>query len=282
MNQSLLMCNPAYFGVNYVINPWMQGQVGKVDSTRARTQWREFYEALGRLADVKLIDPLPHVPDLVFTANAGILRGNKFIPSRFRHDERRAEEPCFKAWFSANGYEIVELPEGIRFEGAGDALPQPGRDRIWAGYGFRTDLEAHGFLTRVFQTEVISLQLVNPRFYHLDTCFCPLLDDHVMYYPGAFDPGSVRTVEEIVPPENRVAVSREDAENFACNAVLAEKTLFMNGASRELRSRLERAGYVVAARPVTEFLKAGGANKCLTMALNELSPQTALNFKNVA
>lgn len=278
MRQSLLMCPPEYFAVKYVINPWMKNQVGKVDLPRATQQWFDFFHTVRKLADVKLIDPQPMMPDMVFTANAGLLIGNTFLPSRFRYDERRAEEPCFRSWFESNGYEIVNLPGDIRFEGAGDALVQPNSNLLWVAHGFRTDLAAHDALVDMFGINAVSLRLVNPHFYHLDTCFCPLPGNRVMYYPPAFDSESVQLIEK--NSEHNIIVSQQDAEYFACNAVLIDKTIIINNATRDLRSRLEEIGYSVVTVSVSEFLKSGGANKCLTMVLDD--PLNVLGIKRAA
>lgn len=267
MKPNVLMCAPEYFGVRYAINPWMEGQIGQVDSAVALQQWTEFYNVLQSHAEVLLIDPQPHVPDLVFTANAGLMIDGHFIPSRFKHEERRREEPLFREWFETHSDRIIPLPKNIYFEGAGDALLQPGRKRLWAGYGFRTDREAHPFLAEQLSLEVVSLHLTHPRFYHLDTCFCPLLDDQVMYYPAAFDEPSLQAIEARIPPENRIVVAEEDAAHFACNAVLVGRMLFMNHARPELAQLIKNKGYMPVIQPVSEFLKAGGANKCLTLAL---------------
>ena len=267
MKPSFLMCSPEYFGVRYTINPWMDGQIGKVDPTLAVQQWSRFYRALRKLAEVHLIAPQPHVPDLVFTANAGLMLQGQFIASRFKHEERRREEPLFRQWFETRSARIIPFPKNLNFEGAGDALLQPGGTILWTGYGFRTDLEAHRFLAEQGEFEVVSLKLVDPNFYHLDTCLCPLLDGQVMYYPPAFDAASLQTIEELVPPENRIIVSEQDAIHFACNAVLVDRVLFLNHAGPELTQHLERKGYTPVIQSVSEFLKAGGANKCLTLAL---------------
>ena len=267
MKPNVLMCTPEYFGVRYAINPWMEDQIGQVDSAVAMQRWTEFYRTLQRHAEVHLIDPQPHVPDLVFTANAGLMVDGQFIPSRFKHEERRREEPLFREWFKTRSDRIIHLPKNLYFEGAGDALVQPGRKLLWAGYGFRTDREAHQFLAEQLELEVMSLHLIHPSFYHLDTCFCPLLDDQAMYYPAAFDAASLKSIETHIRPENRIIVAEEDALHFACNAVLVDRTLFLNHASPELIQLLEQKGYTPAIQPVSEFLKAGGANKCLTLAL---------------
>lgn len=268
MAQSLLMCSPDYFGVHYSINPWMKNNAGKVDTRRATRQWQDFYSLLQRFVKIRLIDPQPHVPDLVFTANAGLILGNKFIPSNFQHQERRSEEPFFRDWFQSHGYQVTALPTSIHFEGAGDILFQPGSNLLWAGHGFRTDSTAHAILKKDFHMQVISLQLVDPRFYHLDTCFCPLQDGRVMYYPQAFSAESLKLIEEKTLPENRILISDEDAIHFSCNAVLLDRNIIMNHASAKLEKQLENAGYTVYKCPVNEFLKAGGANKCLTFELD--------------
>ena len=262
------MCAPEYFGVRYAINPWMEGQIGQVDASVAKRQWTDFYDALKRQSEIHLIDPQSYVPDLVFTANAGLMIEGHFIPSRFKHEERRREEPLFREWFEAHSDRYTPLPKNLFFEGAGDALVQPGRNLLWAGYGFRTDLEAHQFLAEQLDLEVVSLRLVHPSFYHLDTCLCPLLDDQVMYYPAAFDEPSLKTIEAHVPPENRILVPDEDARHFACNTVLTDRTLFLNHAGPNLLQLLEQKGYTPIIQPVSEFMKAGGANKCLTLALS--------------
>ena len=268
MKPEFLMCPPEYFGVRYAINPWMDGQIGRVEPALALQQWSQFYSALKQVADIHLIPPQSHVPDLVFTANAGLMFQNKFIASRFRHEERRREEPIYLKWFETRSADNVLLPKNMAFEGAGDALLQPGASRLWTGYGFRTDLEAHHLLNQQFNFEVISLKLVNPSFYHLDTCFCPLPDGLAMYYPGAFASESLQLIEKHILPENRIIVSENDARHFACNTVLAGRVLFMNHASPELTQTLESKGYIVNIQPVSEFMKAGGANKCLTLALS--------------
>ncbi len=267
MRPRFLMCPPNYFGVKYTINPWMEGRIGTVDARKAQMQWNDFYFSLAKVAEVNRIQPQLMLPDMVFTANAGLLRNGVFIPSRFRHEERQGEEPLFKGWFLSQGYRIADWDPSVFFEGAGDALFQPGQDLLWAAHGFRTDPAAHAEAARLFNIEVISLKLVDPRFYHLDTCFCPLLDGHVFYYPRAFDAASREAIEKRLPQDKRIAIATEDAVRFACNAVLAGKNLFLNHASDDLRQTLEGLGYHVQVKPVSEFMKAGGANKCLTLEL---------------
>lgn len=264
------MCPPTHFGVTYVINPWMEGQVDQADPACAQAQWNGLATAIGRLATVELVAPAPGLPDMVFAANAGLVHRDAFVPSRFVHPERQGEEALFIAWFREQGFRIVELPEGIRFEGAGDALFDRGAPRrLWMGHGHRSDLAAAAELERLLDIEVLTLRLVDARFYHLDTCFCPLRGGWLLYFPAAFDDVGRALIEAHVPESRRIAVGEEDALNFACNAVNVDGTVVLNRAGDALRSALRAAGFDVVETPLDEFLKAGGATKCLTLRLDE-------------
>jgi len=269
-----LMCPPDFYDVDYVINPWMEGNVHRSCKSLAQEQWQGLYQVLSQLAAVKVIPPVQGSPDMVFTANAGLVLGNTVVLSRFYHPERQGEEPHFQAWFEQHGFGVKKLPPEIAFEGAGDALLDRAGRWLWAGYGFRSMLESHPYLAKWLEIEVLSLRLVDERFYHLDTCFCPLSQGYVLYYPGAFDTYSNRLIEMRVPPEKRIVITEADAIHFACNAVDVNGTVVLNRASSELVARLESCGFQVIQTPLTEFLKAGGAAKCLTLRLNEtVAPQ---------
>lgn len=273
-NSSWLMCSPKFYDVQYVINPWMEGNLHAASRSHAIEQWLGLCNAISKLAHVELIAPKPGLPDMVFTANAGLEQNKVVVPSRFLYPERRNEEIFFRAWFQHNGYTIIDLPSGIVFEGEGDALFSTDRSVLWAGYGMRTDKRSHPSLEKIFVGRVISLHLVDPRFYHLDTCFAPLEDDYILYYPPAFDATSLAQIERFYPPHKRIPVSEEDACRFACNAVNIDQTIVLNQISRELTARLESAGFRVLQLPLDEFLKAGGAAKCLVMKLS--TPAKAL------
>jgi len=263
------MCPPTHYEVDYVINPWMEGNIHKSSQARAQTQWQHLYEIIESRAAVSLIEPQPGWPDMVFTANAGLVLGDRVVLSRFYHPERQGEEPYFKAWFQAQGYQVFELPKQLPFEGAGDALLDREGRWLWAGYGFRSELDSHAYLAKWLDIEVLSLRLMDERFYHLDTCFCPLTDGYLLYYPPAFDAYSNRLIELRVPAEKRIAVQEADAVNFACNAVNIERTVILNCASQALKDALAAVGFEVVETPLTEFLKAGGAAKCLTLRVTE-------------
>ncbi len=263
------MCSPDYYDVDYVINPWMEGNIHKSSPDRAVQQWQGLYQILKDRAIVDLVTPQKGVPDMVFTANAGLVLGDVAVLSRFYHPERQSEEPYFKQWFEDHGFTVYELPPELPFEGAGDALFDREGGWLWAGYGFRSELDSHPYLAKWLDVEVLSLRLMDERFYHLDTCFCPLNDGYLLYYPPAFDAYSNRLIELRVPAAKRIAISEPDAVNFACNAVNIDRAIILNKASAELKQRLNDAGFEVIETPLTEFLKAGGAAKCLTLRSTE-------------
>ncbi len=265
----ILMCPPDHYDVDYVINPWMEGNIHKSSFDRAREQWQKLYHTLKDHAIVDLVTPAKGWPDMVFTANAGLVLDKTVVLSRFYHKERQGEEPYFKEWFESQGFTVHELPKDLPFEGAGDALFDREGRYLWAGYGFRSELDSHPLIAEWLDIEVLSLRLMDERFYHLDTCFCPLTGGYLMYYPPAFDSYSNRLIELRVPPEKRIIVEEPDAINFACNTVNINQTVIMNKASDNLKAKLQEAGFTVLETPLTEFLKAGGAAKCLTLRVTE-------------
>ncbi len=264
-----LMCAPDHYDMDYVINPWMEGNVHKSSRDRAVVQWQKLYHILKDNAIVDLVNPEQGWPDMVFTANAGLVLGENIVLSRFLHKERQGEEPYFKAWFESKGYTVYELPQDLPFEGAGDALLDREKRWLWAGYGFRSELDSHPYIAEWLDIEVLPLRLMDERFYHLDTCFCSLTRGYLLYYPPAFDGYSNRLIEMRVPAEKRIAIAEADAVNFACNAVNIDQTVVMNKVSDDLKQRLASVEYKVIETPLTEFLKAGGAAKCLTLRVTE-------------
>ncbi|MEO1520386.1 MAG: TIGR00300 family protein [Cyanobacteria bacterium J06633_2] len=265
----ILMCPPHHYDVDYVINPWMEGNIHRSSRDLAETQWNRLYQVLTEYTQVDLVKPQQGWPDMVFTANAGLVLGDQVVLSRFFHPERQGEEPYFKEWFQEQGYTVHELPKGLPFEGAGDALLDREGRWLWAGYGFRSELDAHPYLADWLQIEVLSLRLTDERFYHLDTCFCPLTDGYLLYYPPAFDAYSNRLIEMRVSESKRIVVDEIDAVNFACNAVNVDRTIVMNQVSAGLKQRIADQGFTVIETPLNEFLKAGGAAKCLTLRVTE-------------
>jgi ornithine--oxo-acid transaminase len=165
---------------------------------------------------------------------------------------------------------VREVPQSVPFEGEGDALFEADNSRLWAGYGMRSQETSHPYLRETWGVEVISLRLVDPRFYHLDTCFCPLFRGYVLYYPEAFDGVSQARIAARYPEEKRIAVSQQDALRFACNAINVGNTIVLNEVSPQLASQLESHDFRVIQVRLNEFLKAGGAAKCLVLRLSEM------------
>jgi N-dimethylarginine dimethylaminohydrolase len=264
-----LMCPPEYFTVAYIINPWMHGNLRLVDNVLAKQQWRALYDTITDHATVRLVLPQPGSPDMVFTANAGLVKGNKFVTARFRYPERQYEEPYFADWFMDRGYEVSLMPRDVPFEGAGDALFDRGEDWLWMAHGHRSISAAREVLADRLGVDAITLKLVDTRFYHLDTCFCPLEGGYLLYYPPAFDEDSRAVIEKRVPATRRIAIDEEDALAFACNAVNIDDTVIVNRATAGFVKALAARKFRVLQSPLGEFMKAGGSAKCLTLRLDE-------------
>ena len=281
-NARYLMCPPDFFQVDYVINPWMEGNIDRANGVLATEQWHRLHVILAGQGVVELITPLEGSPDMVFTANAGLVLGDHAVLSRFLHRERQAEEPHFRDWFQHHGFRVHELPKDLPFEGAGDALFDRVNPLLWAGYGFRTELDSHALIAKLLGVEVISLRLIDKRFYHLDTCLCPLERGYLLYYPPAFDARSNTQIERRIPIEKRLVLEEPDAVHFAANAVNIGETLVLHRASDGLKTRLSAAGFEVFESPLTEFIKSGGAARCLTLGLNELPKPGAHAHSEIA
>ncbi len=260
----ILMCPPDYYGIEYEINPWMSRARGS-DPARARQQWQILFQTLGGLgAHIELMEPRAGLPDLVFTANAGLVFKDRFYCSRFRHEVRAREEPFFQEWFREDGFVVKLLPKDMYFEGAGDALFCG--NVLFAGYRIRSDVAGHQHLGMELQCRVLPLELVDPRFYHLDTCFCPLTPGEALYFPPAFDPYGRKVLATHIP--RLLAVEEAEAVRFGCNAVVVEKTVVVNAGCEHLTAGLHKWGYTTRAVELDEFLKAGGSAKCLTLRLD--------------
>src|SRR5688500_8480000 len=258
------MCPPEHFGVLYEINTWMHTEV-PVDPDRAREQWDGLVATLRAAgAEVEVLDPVPGLPDLVFTANAGIVNGTQFVPARFRHPERQGETPHDVAWFEANGFTVDELPLGVSHEGAGDALPFG--SILLSGYRIRSDAASHAYLSTLTGAAVRSLELVDERLYHLDLTFCPLDDRHALIAPLGWDAYGRRVVEALVPEP--LVLDDDATYEFCANSVVVGRTVVMPACTVEVGRQLEAWGFDVVVVDVSEFQKAGGACRCLTLALD--------------
>lgn len=264
--KTFLMCEPKYFEVSYVINPWMAANIGKVDKSLATQQWKQLYATLSRKASIKLLEPVIGLPDLVFTANAGLVtKKQEVIISSFRHTERQGESQHYKKFFEDANYQVKQIATDIIFEGAGDALFDA-QGELWFGSGSRSDAAAISEIVNVLQVSINPVELIDPRWYHLDTAFCPLTDGYVIAYKNAFSNGSMNKIQNKLG--NRVIwVSDEDALNFACNAICLDHEVILYRASSELKATLKRYNFSVIEIDVSEFMKSGGSCKCLTLEI---------------
>src|SRR3990172_379618 len=192
----VLMCPPDFYGIHYEINPWMD-MSRQAEHAVAVEQWNALYQhIIDAGARVSLLGPVAGLPDLVFTANAAMIYRRRALVSRFRHRQRQGEEPYNRRWFAENGFDVVDVPENFSFEGAGDALFCG--DTLYAGYRIRSDAAGHQQIGRMIGCRVIPVELVDARYYHLDTCFCPLAEGEAIWYPPAFDDYGQRAVREHV------------------------------------------------------------------------------------
>jgi N-dimethylarginine dimethylaminohydrolase len=258
------MCPPVFYGIHYEINPWMNTE-RQADHKRAGEQWRTLFDCLVEAgADVVEVAPVEGLPDMVFTANAALIYGRRAVVSHFRHVQRQGEEAHFRAWLVDRGFEALETPAGCSFEGAGDALFCG--DTLFAGYRLRSDARGHQQIAATLGVRVLPLELVDPYYYHLDTCFCPLDPDTAIYFPAAFDDYGRRVLEANIP--RLMEVDPEEARSFACNAAVVGRTVITNDGCPRLHAQLEAAGFTPIATPLGEFVKAGGSAKCLTLRLD--------------
>jgi N-dimethylarginine dimethylaminohydrolase len=262
-HRTYLMCRPTHFTVSYAINAWMDPSVG-VDTALALAQWDEIrrtYERLGHA--VHLLPEQPDLPDMVFAANGGFSVGGVFYGAQFTYPQRAAERFAHQDWYAANGWPVV--PGTFTNEGEGDFTYVPGRDLVLAGYGFRTDVRAHAEAGRVLGRAVVSLELVDPRFYHLDTALFVLDDQAICYFPGAFGEKSRMLLAELFP--GALLATEEDALAFGLNAVSDGLNVLLPGSATALAARLAGLGYRTTLLADSELRKAGGSVKCCTAEL---------------
>jgi len=260
----ILMCPPDFYGIEYEINPWMNTE-RQSDHAAATVQWgqlRRHIEEAG--AQVSLLEPIAGLPDLVFTANAAMICKNRALLSRFRYRQRQGEAPYNRCWLERNGFEVIDVPEHFSFEGAGDALFCG--DTLFAGYRMRSDAAGHQAIGKMLGVRVIPVELIDGRYYHLDTCFCPLAPGEAIWHPPAFDEYGQRVIRQHVP--KLIEAVPAEAERFACNAVVIGKRVITNTGCENLHALLRDRGYETVATPLDEFVKAGGSAKCLTLRLD--------------
>ena len=260
--ETFLLCPPDYFKIEYSINPWMIGE--KVNTIAAQAQWDNLVLAIKNAGGkVKTIKPVKGLPDMVFTANAGIVLGNRFVISSMKNKERKDESRYFRSWFKNNSYDILDVLPGLSFEGCGDALVD--RGALIGGYGYRTDLRALEITAGSLGLSLFSLKLANPRFYHLDTCFCKISDTKAIYYPSAFEKGEIEKLSGVL---DLIPVTESDARMFMCNSMLVNDILLIPSRKSDIDKKLRnKFGIKTCIVNVSEFLKSGGSIQCLSLRI---------------
>jgi len=285
-----LMCPPHHFEVKYSINPWMDPGAWATKASyladAADIQWQTLYEALvTHGAKIEVIRAIPDLPDLVFTANAAVILDGKALLARFRHPERRGEEPVFARALhklrSQAALEVVaELPTNLTLEGSGDCIWDSKRAHFWLGFGPRSDRGSQQVVADFFGVDCVPLELLDARFYHLDTAFCPLPSGEIIFYPPAFTKSALGALAERVAPSEQIILSESDATRFSANAISFGRQILLSGCSEELRRELEERGYSVIVIPLHAFLKSGGSACCLTLRTNHLSECSAADRRH--
>jgi N-dimethylarginine dimethylaminohydrolase len=272
------MTDPAHFDVSYAINPWMRPGEWSLDPAgrreAARLSWEALRSALQAAgAQVEVAAGALGWPDMVFPANAAVVLDGRALLARFRHPERQGEERHFRAAFEdlrRRGLvrEIVKLPAGVLHEGAGDGLWDASRQLFWTGFGPRSDAAAADAITDLFGRETIALELATERFYHLDTCFCPLSGGEVLWFPPAFTPEARRRVRDRVAPELLIEAAPDEAAAFCVNAVCIARDVVMAEAPPRLRAILTERGYRLSEVDLAPFILSGGGAFCMTLRLD--------------
>lgn len=260
--RSYLMCPPAHFAVTYAINPWMRPDE-PADAELAMRQWealRQTYLSLGHV--VRTIEPVPGLPDMVFAANGATVVAGTVLGARFRYQQRAPEAWAYMDWFRANGWPVVRVPAFFN-EGEGDILVAG--QTLLAGYGFRSSLAAADELAAVFGMPVVSLRLVDPRFYHLDTALCVLDATTAMYYPAAFDDAGRAAISSLF--RELIEAKDEDADVLGLNAVSDGYHVVLAAQATALARQLSARGFMPIPVDMSELLKAGGSAKCCTLEL---------------
>lgn len=257
-----LMCPPTYYTVSYEINPWMDA-TQPVDTALAQAQWQTLRDTLVGLGHtVELIEPLPGCPDMVYAANGATVVDGTVYTARFRYPQRAAEGPAYARWFTEHGYPVHEA--AAVNEGQGDLLPVAGV--LLAGTGWRTERAAHAEAARLLGRRVVSLELVDARFYHLDTALGVLDDAHVVYYPPAFSPASQAALARMFP--DALVATDTDARALGLNLVSDGRHVVCSPAATDLAAALTARGYQPVPVDTSELLRGGGGAKCCTLEIH--------------
>jgi len=262
---SVLMCKPTYFSVEYQINPWMKP--GTVDQKKAMEQWENLKQAYQNAGiKVNVIEQDKNQPDMVFAADQGIVLNsttNSVLLSSFRYPQRQGETIFYQKWLNQNGYLTHNLPANHYFEGGGEIIP------FYKGYlvgqGFRNSADSIEFITKNYQIPFFPLQLINQKYYHLDTCLFVLSDTTAFYYKPAFAEESIKTLQNLFP--DLIEISENDVSQFAANSVVSGSSVFCNVGCNDFVNQIKQRGFDCIQVDISEFMKSGGGIHCLTFEL---------------
>lgn len=260
----ILMCRPDFFDIEYEINPWMD-KSKHVDREKALAQWDKLYRTIQSCgAKVDLVEGIKGLPDMVFTANAGLFYKDQIVLPHFKFKERQGELVYFEKWFKDAGFKIANTitPDTPYFEGAGDALLAG--DKLFVGYGFRSDVMFYEEADYLDKNNIVYCELVDPYFYHIDTCFCPLNDKLAIWYRNAFSKAAQKSMQENI---ELIDVNEDEAKRFACNAVVINEHVILPADCPNISAELEKRGFTTHPCDMNEYLKSGGACKCLTLRI---------------
>lgn len=258
--RSVLVCRPKYFRVDYKINPWMK--VGSTDKKKAMNQWNKLINIYKQLElNVEIIEQNSNFPDMVFAADQGFCLKNKTILlSRFRYKERQGESQYYKKWYKKKGYRVLLLPKNLYFEGCGEL--QEFKDNLLIGTGFRTNKKAAKTIGKIANRNTIILELVDERFYHLDTCLMVLNDNVIFYYPKAFSTESILKLKSL--RSQLIEIDDKEVKNFAANSIVFNNNVVIQIGNPKIAEKIKRLGYKIFNINLNEYMKAGGGAHCLT------------------
>ncbi len=257
--KKVLLCPPDYFQIRYQINPWMRMD-RPINKPQAKAQWVKLISLFQNLGiKVETISPKVNLPDMVFTADQGLVKDNLVVLACFRHQQRRPETKVYQNWFKKRGFQTLRLPKGFYFEG-GDALRAG--NKIIIGHGFRTNPQSLPIIAKLLKTPIIGLELINPRFYHLDTCLFILNPKTAFYYPKAFASASRKKLNRLFP--NLINLPQKEAQFLAANSLNTDHQVIIQKKTPIFARKLAQLGYRVHQIDIDEFTKAGGGIHCLT------------------
>ncbi len=262
--KQIIMCPPEYYDIEYSINPWMDTN-NKVKKKEAQKQYNNLKEAFRKAgAEINELTPVKNLPDMVFACNAGYAESDIFVKANFKAQQRKREAEAAEKYFKQKNYRVFSLPENIIFEGEGDIIRT--QSKYFLGWGQRSDLMAKDYIEDITGKEFIPLELIDPYFYHLDTCFGPINDELVVINEKAFSEDSLTKIYDRF--QHVISANETDNSVLACNLVVLGKNVFIGkGTSEELKNEIRKFSYNVIENDMSEFLKGGGSVKCLSLEI---------------